>query len=187
METIKTAKDLFKNDKSPTAKATETHLDELTNNFAVYQKRIELLSVRLFQSETLRRYIQVWSYQCDKFVYTNLSNSLENELRKFFDEFRGFIKQSMYDYFSNAFYRTSYDKLSELHSGIDSFRTRIKRIETDLDQINPTKIEGFKYAWENNLQGELNSLKRDAIDLEKKSTDIYEGIINELQQATLIN
>ena len=186
MDTINLARTAFKADSSRSTQETKTQLDEVGKNFMEYQHRIELLSKRLLQSETLRRYIQVWLFHAEKFAYTSATLD-DNEYVRLRNELQSFIKQSKFDYFSNAFYQVNYDKVPELHQSIAGFRNRIDRIDADISRTQQGQVSGIKYLWQSNIQPDVISVTRDAHDLENAATNIYENVINELQQASHLN
>lgn len=184
METIKTAKDVFKNDKTSSSKTAETHLEELTNNFSVYQKRIELLATQVYQCEILSRFIPMWLVHHNKFNDIPVSPT-SDELKTLDTDLRYFITDSIRDHFSSAFFSTNYDKLPDIEIMITEFRKRINEIDRDLSAIPPgqTNMQHLQLAWSTTIKSDLFRIRRDAMAIEKKANDTFEVVVNELRQA----
>ncbi len=181
IDTIKSAKDLFTNDKSQSSVDAEAHLDNLTKSFAVYQQRVELLADQLFQCETLSRFIPTWLLHHDKFNYISTTPT-KDELGMLDIELRRFIADSIQDHFSSAFFRTSYNKLPEIELMITNFRDRINELDRDLSAIPQGHLQMLEISWNTTLKADLFRLRRDAGEIERKANEVFEKVVNELRE-----
>ncbi len=181
IDTIKSAKDLFKNDDKQQAANAEAHLDTLTKSFEVYQERVELLAEQIYQCETLSRFLPQWLLVQDKFNYISVTPT-PDELILIDSELRRFIADSIHDHFSSAFFRTNYDKLTEIEAMITNFRNRIKDLDRDLNAIPPGHAQMLGLSWGTTLKADLFRLRRDVLEIENKANEKFEAVVNELRE-----
>jgi polyhydroxyalkanoate synthesis regulator phasin len=181
IDTIKSAKDLFKNDDKQQAANAEAHLDTLTKSFEVYQERVELLAEQIYQCETLSRFLPQWLLVQDKFNYISVTPT-PDELILIDSELRRFIADSIHDHFSSAFFRTNYDKLPEIEAMITNFRNRIKDLDRDLNAIPPGHAQMLGLSWGTTLKADLFRLRRDVLEIENKANEKFEAVVNELRE-----
>lgn len=185
IDTIKSAKDLFKNDDKQQAANAEAHLDTLTKSFEVYQERVELLAEQIYQCETLSRFLPQWLLVQDKFNYISVTPT-PDELILIDSELRRFIADSIHDHFSSAFFRTNYDKLPEIEAMITNFRNRIKDLDRDLNAIPPGHAQMLGLSWGTTLKADLFRLRRDVLEIENKANEKFEAVVNELREVATL-
>jgi hypothetical protein len=181
IDTIKSARDLFSNDKSQNSIDAEAHLDNLTKGFAVYQQRVELLAEQIYQCETLSRILPTWLQSYNRFGY--ISNTpTQDELGMLDIELRRFMTESIRDHFSSAFFRTNYDKIPEIENLIKNFRDRINELDRDLSAIPPGHLQMLELSWNTTLKADLFRISRDAGDIESKANEKFQEVVNELRE-----